>query len=301
MASPTPQPGIFAKGGTCSWFMEYAVDPSAPLGRVRQALSAVLEEQNGPHSVLAFGADLWRRLSPEPIPEKLRSFQPIGDPGGFFAPATQRDVLIWLNGDHHDLNFDRARAIHRHLSGVADLELEVTGFAYHENRDLIGFVDGTANPKDDEGKRAAALLPGGGGGSYVLTQKWVHDLSAFNDLSVPVQEAVVGRTKENDIELEGEAMPPDSHVSRTDVSEDGAAMKIYRRSAPFGAVGEHGLYFLAFACDIRRFQVQLERMYGVSGDDVHDRLIEFSKAVTGSYWYAPGVEQLKEALGAVKA
>ncbi len=300
MAFATPQPGIFAKGGTCSWFMEYTVFPSASSDRIRQALSGVVEDRNGPHRVVAFGADLWRRLCPDAIPEKLRSFQPIGDPGGFFAPATQRDILIWLHGDRHDLNFDRARAIHRRLSGVAELDLEVTGFAYHENRDIIGFVDGTANPKDDEGKRAAALLADGGG-SYVLTQKWVHDLDAFNDLSVPLQESVVGRTKEDDIELEGDSMPPDSHVSRTDVSENGTAMKIYRRSAPFGTVGEHGLYFLGFACDIRRFQVQLERMYGVYGDGVHDRLIEFSKAVTGAYWYAPGVEQIKKALAATKA
>ncbi len=301
MTLATPQPGLFTEGTAYSWFLEYTVDSNASLDRVRQALSGVVEEQNGPHWVVAFGADLWRRLYPDGGPEKLRSFEPVGKPDGFFAPATQRDILVWLHGDRHDLNFDRARATHRHLSGVAELDLEVTGFAYHENRDLIGFVDGTANPKDDEAKKAAALLPDANGGSYVLTQKWVHDLDAFNDLAVPLQEAVVGRTKEDDIELEGDSMPPDSHVSRTDVSENGTAMKIYRRSAPFGTVGEHGLYFLAFACDLRRFQVQLERMYGVHGDGVHDRLVEFSKAVTGSYWYAPGVKELKEALGAAKA
>ena len=88
-------------------------------------------------------------------------------------------------------------------------------------------------------------------------------------------------------------MPPDSHVSRTDVKVDGVAMKILRHSSPYGSAAEHGLYFVAFACEQRRFQIQLDRMFGVSGDGLHDQLVEYSHAVTGSYWFAPSAEELE--------
>ena len=88
-------------------------------------------------------------------------------------------------------------------------------------------------------------------------------------------------------------MPPDSHVSRTDVSLDGTALKIYRRSTPYGSVAEHGLHFVAFACDLVRFDVQLQHMFGVTGDGIHDRLIEYSRAVSGSYWYVPSLPDLQ--------
>ncbi len=145
-----------------------------------------------------------------------------------------------------------------------------------------------------------ALVPEGlpgAGGSFVLTQRWATDLEAFNALPVAKQEAVIGRTKADSIELEGEAMPHDSHVSRTDVTVDGVALRIFRRSVPYGDLNEHGLYFVAFACEQRRHQIQLEHMLGVSGDGLHDRLIEFSTPKTGSYFFAPGIEALSRALG----
>jgi putative iron-dependent peroxidase len=110
---------------------------------------------------------------------------------------------------------------------------------------------------------------------------------------------VIGRTKADSVELQGDAMPADSHVSRTDAKVDGVAMKIFRRSFPYGTVTRHGLYFLAFACDVERFDVQLRRMYGVSGDGLQDRLTGFSRAVTGAYWFAPAKEDLDAALAMV--
>jgi putative iron-dependent peroxidase len=136
----------------------------------------------------------------------------------------------------------------------------------------------------------------GAGGTFLLSQKWVHNLSDFNALSVGGQERVIGWTKPDSVELTGDAMPETSHVSRTDVKQDGVAFKIYRRSFPFGGASEHGLYFLAFSCDPIRFDVMLQRMYGVSGDNLSDKLINFSKAVTGSYWFAPTREDLEQAL-----
>ena len=136
-----------------------------------------------------------------------------------------------------------------------------------------------------------AGLPGPGG-AFVLSQKWVHDLEAFRALPVAEQERVIGRTRADSIELEGAAMPADSHVSRTDVKLDGVAQKIYRRSTPFGGVAEHGLYFLAFSCELSRFELQLRRMFGASEDGLCDRLTGFSRPTTGSYWFAPAEDAL---------
>ena len=129
----------------------------------------------------------------------------------------------------------------------------------------------------------------------MLSQQWVHNLPAFNGLSQSEQERVVGRTKPDSIELEGDAMPPTSHVSRADYKETGKALKIVRRSAPYGTVAVHGLYFLAFSCELYRFQVLLERLFGVSGDGVSDHLIRYSKPLTSSYWFAPSREALMQA------
>ena len=118
----------------------------------------------------------------------------------------------------------------------------------------------------------------------------------FHALAEADQERVIGRTKPDSVELEGEGMPADSHVSRTDLKQDGVAMKLYRRSAPIGSVDAHGLYFLGFACDPLRFEVILNSMFGASGAGAHDRLMEFSRATTGSFYFAPSENELQEFL-----
>ena len=143
----------------------------------------------------------------------------------------------------------------------------------------------------------------GAGGSYVISQRWQHDLTAFNQLSINAQEKVVGRTKVDDVELEGADMPVDSHVSRTDAKVDGKAMKIYRRSSPYMSSQldkklkpDHGLYFFAFTGEMQHFTVQLERMMGISSDGISDKLMKYSAAKTGSYWFMPSEIDLTNAL-----
>ena len=249
--------------------------------------------------VVAFGRRLWSVLAPHSVPSDLRNFETIHGVDGHVAPATQCDLWMWLQGDGEDENVARTLALHAALRNDFTLQLEQPGFTYFESRDLIDFEDGTANPKDDAARTEAAVVPHGpgAGGSIVLTQRWVHDLDKFTALDVAAQESVIGRTKAESIELAGEALAPDSHVARTDVKKDGVAMKIYRRSAPYATLARHGLYFLAFARARERHQIQLDRMYGVSGDGLHDRLIEFSRADTGSYLFAPGEHALAEAIG----
>ncbi len=299
-----PQRGIFQEDSRHHHFLEYLWPPDQPRGAIARALvearaAARTGRGNGPAVVGAFGPRLWAEIARPNIsgdrPEGLRDFAAIKGAGdGPAAPTTQRDLLFWIQGGGRDGVLDRALAIHRALGAAARLELDLTGFTYHDSRDLTGFIDGTANPKDAE-RREVALVPAGlpgAGGAFVLSQKWVHDLAAFRAQPVAEQEWVIGRTKADSIELEGAAMPADSHVSRSDVSLDGVAQKIYRRSTPFGGVAEHGLYFLAFARELSRFDVQLRRMFGASEDGLRDRLTEFSKPVTGSYWFAPSEDAL---------
>ncbi len=270
----SPQTGIFVEASTQHQFLEYSVEPGdsrEELCRaVAEALPGVGDPAGGaqPDLVIAFGPALWNVLAPGDAPGGFGPFEPVRGAEGYGIPSTQRDILIWIHGTRLDDSFDRALEVHRHLASVARLELDERGFTYHDSRDLTGFIDGTANPKG-EAARAAALVPEnepGAGGAFVLGQRWVHDLESFGALAVAEQERVIGRTKPDSVELEGEAMPADSHVSRTDVTEDGVALKIYRRSAPFGLVGEHGLYFLAFSCDPARFDVLLASMFGATGD-----------------------------------
>jgi putative iron-dependent peroxidase len=224
------------------------------------------------------------------------AFSPVEGPK-HQAPATQRDLFIWLADDAFANLFDRSRNVVDQLARAgATLADQTLGFDYHDSHDLIGFEDGTANPKGDARFEAGQIPAGepGAGGSYVITQKWLHDLDAFNALDVQAQEQVVGRTKLDSIELEGDAMPPTSHVSRTDLKIDGVAQKIFRRSMPYGDMRHHGLYFFAFACSLQRIQVQLESMYDVAGSGVYDHLLDYSKAVSGSYWFAPARADLEK-------
>ena len=304
MSADTPQRAIFDESARYHRFLEYRVTGEIERDRlvrsVATALRAARSSVDRPvRIVVAFGRRLWSALAPDSVPPDLRDFETIHGVDGHVAPATQCDLWIWLQGDGEDENVARTLALHAALRNDFTLQLEQPGFTYFESRDLIDFEDGTANPKDDAARTEAAVVPEGpgAGGCIVLTQRWVHDLGKFAALDVAEQEAVIGRTKAGSIELEGDALAPDSHVARTDVEKDGVAMKVYRRSAPYATIARHGLYFLAFARALERHRVQLDRMYGVSGDGLHDRLIEFSRADTGSYLFAPGERALAEAVG----
>ncbi|MEA1989869.1 MAG: Dyp-type peroxidase [Pseudomonadota bacterium] len=296
----TPQVGIFRENAQHMHFLEYRLT-SANLKEVKQALTKAIEniKPDDISLVVSFGKQAWQLLQPNWTPTSLENFVTINGQQGHTAPSTQTDLFFWIQGMDMGVVFDQAMQIHNHLQKITELTLEQQGFDYHHNLDLIGFEDGTANPKTDELKMEAAIIPAGQpgeGGSLVLSQKWVHDMTKWDTVPVHCQEAIVGRTKAENIELEGDAMPDDSHISRTDLKVDGVAMKIYRRSAPFGTVQEKGLMFLAFGCELIRFSSQLESMYGLTEDKKIDQLINYSKAVSGAYWFAPAEEDLRKVL-----
>lgn len=276
------QPAIFDRNSRQHLFLEFILRPGIDTGLLRQALGEVSGGNRGMVKlVLAFGPALCQRLD---IDVSFPDFSLDG-----VVPATQADMFLWLQGDHRGDLFDVAMQCRAKLDEFFSVQLEQDGFVYHDMRDLTGFVDGIGNPEGDNALKAALVPEGqpGAGGSFVFAQLWRHDLAEFNQLSVAEQENVFGRTKADAVEFDDERMPADAHVGRVDTDHDGVPQKIWRRSVPWGNSSQHGLYFLAFSCELERFDFLLRRMYGLTEDGIRDQLPRFSAPQTGSYWYAP--------------
>lgn len=294
---PASQAGLYREPGIHAHYLEYRLAGDKTNDDIKQALAQALIPVSDCYIAIALGAEAWDRLQPQWRPADLASFATVS--GKHTMPATQGDVFFWVHGEDRGEVMATILHVQQQLQNVAEVTLDISGFKNQASRDLTGFVDGTANPKEEK-RIAAAQIPAGqpgAGGCYVLSQKWQHNLASFQQLTVRQQEAVIGRTKEDDVELEGEAMPADSHVSRTDVKVDGVAMKIYRRSTPYyQSTDDKGLYFLCFASELRRIQIQLERMAGATEDGISDHLMQFSTPLTGSYWFMPAEADLLQLL-----
>jgi putative iron-dependent peroxidase len=296
------QPGIFGEGTSAHLHLEWTVHAGAKDDELRAALCAALglaEETvtvGGVNSVLGFGADLWTRLSPVQ-PAELGAFAEIGT-GARRAPATQRDVWLWIHGSSPDVVFDNGKDAAGALRSVADLRLEQFGFRYRDSRDITGFIDGTENPPTWDALDVALIPDGeaGANGSYAMTQRWIHDLDRFHALPVAEQEKVFGRSKPDSIEMDDDTKPASAHIARVVIEESGAELEIYRRSTPYFGIAERGLHFVAFAAERRRFDLMLARMFGASDDGGHDHLTDFTRPVTGSFWFVPSLDDLLAAV-----
>ena len=291
------QPGIFAQGTRSHYHLEFTVRDDAPTSDVRAAISRLGEPSvtvGGFNLVLGLGPALWDRLEPATPLAEFHDFTPIAGADQHDVPATQHDLWVWMHGTGPDLALDAARAVTDCLSPVAVLALEQPGFVYRDSRDLTGFIDGTANPPLQHAP-SVVVVPDdrpGGGGAFALTMRWVHNLEAFGRLSVEDQERVIGRTKLDSVELDDEAKPATAHIARVTIEEGGEELELYRRSVPYGTVAEHGLFFVAFAADPSRFDKMLARMFGTTDDRQHDRLTDFTRPVSGAYYFAPSLETL---------
>ncbi|KAF0785938.1 deferrochelatase/peroxidase YfeX [Salmonella enterica subsp. enterica serovar Worthington str. BCH-3008] len=231
------------------------------------------------------------RLSGGVGAEELKDFIPYGKG---LAPATQYDVLIHILSLRHDVNFSVAQAAMEAFGDCIDVKEEVHGFRWVEERDLSGFVDGTENPAGEETRREVAVIKDGvdAGGSYVFVQRWEHNLKQLNRMSIHDQEMMIGRTKEANEEIDGDARPATSHLSRVDLKEDGKGLKIVRQSLPYGtASGTHGLYFCAYCARLHNIEQQLLSMFGDT-DGKRDAMLRFTKPVTGGYYFAPSLDRL---------
>ncbi|WP_187685336.1 Dyp-type peroxidase [Nocardia wallacei] len=245
------------------------------------------------------GSAAWDRLYSGPRPAELHEFPGYRGPY-HAAPATPGDLLFHIRAESMDACFELAMVIGDRLRGAATIVDETVGFRYFEQRDLLGFVDGTENP-EGRAAEATALVgaedPDFTGGSYVIVQKYTHDLAAWNALSVEEQELVIGRTKQRDIELSDAEKPLNSHVAvNTVYDEDGTQRQILRANMPFGSVraGEFGTYYIAYAATPSVTERMLERMFLGSDEAAYDRILDFSTAITGTLFFTPTTEFLED-------
>jgi porphyrinogen peroxidase len=246
--------------------------------------------------VIGFGSDAWDRLFGQPRPADLHAFREFHS-GGRHAVSTPGDVLFHIRAKRMDLSFELATQIMASIGKAVSTVDEVQGFRYFDDRDLIGFVDGTENPR---GQAAAdAVLIGEedapfAGGSYVIVQKYLHDIDRWNELSTEEQEKIIGRTKLSDIELDDSVKPTSAHSALTTIVEDGKEIKILRDNMPFGRPGhgEFGTYFIGYSRSPRTIEQMLENMFVGRPHGNYDRLLDFSRAVTGNLFFVPSASFL---------
>ncbi|MEO8457410.1 MAG: Dyp-type peroxidase [Chloroflexota bacterium] len=297
----SPQFGIFAQGTHAHHYLEFDLRPGVS---VEQAIAAFRRlrapevASGGVNLVIAFRGELWREFAPGLAPASTEQFRAIAGADGHNAPATPHDVWIWISGSAPDETWRHARAAVLAVDDVAILAFEQPAFTYLDSRDLTGFIDGTENPPVRRAADVAIIPPGepGEGGSHVIAMRWVHDLDAFNRLPVAEQQNVFGRTKVDSIEMSDAEKPLTAHIARVTLEAAEGELEIFRRSVPYGTVGEYGLYFVAFSADPTRYDRMLARMFGTT-DRVRDRLTDFTRPVSGAYYFAPSYNALNQLAG----
>jgi porphyrinogen peroxidase len=241
--------------------------------------------------VMGVGSDAWDRLFGPPRPSELHPLREILA-GGRHAVSTPGDLLFHVRAHRMDLCFELAAQIMGRLGGAVSPVDEVHGFRYFDARDLIGFVDGTENPRGQaaiDGTLIGDEDPAFSGGSYVIVQKYLHDMTGWNTLSTEAQENIIGRKKLSDIELDDSVKPTSAHNALTTIEENGQEIKILRDNMPFGRAGqgEFGTYFIGYSRSPRTTEQMLVNMFVGRPPGNYDRLLDFSRAVTGTLFFVP--------------
>ncbi len=252
--------------------------------------------------IMGIGSDAWDRLFGAPRPMELHPFREIRADGRH-AVSTPGDLLFHIRAKRMDLCFEMATQIMARIGDAVSPVDEVQGFRYFDDRDLLGFVDGTENPRGEEVAEAVLIRdedPVFAGGSYVIVQKYLHDMAGWNALSTEAQEKIIGRMKLSDIELDDSVKPTSAHNALTTIVENGTQKQILRDNMPFGHAGsgEFGTYFIGYSRSPRTIEQMLENMFVGRPPGNYDRLLDFSRAVTGNLFFVPTatfLESLAEA------
>lgn len=303
---PVPQPVVspLTRAAICLVLCLQADADGAAVRDLAADLAALVrsvgfrDPQDGLCCVLGSGADAWDRLFGPPRPAELHPFREIRADARH-APATPGDLLFHIRAERMDLCFELASRIMVRLGDQVSAADEVHGFRYFDARDLLGFVDGTENPV---GQLAAdAVLIGAedaafAGGSYVIVQKYLHDLRGWNALPTETQERIVGRRKLSDIGLDDTVKPSYAHSALTTIEENGKEVKILRENMPFGRAGQAGFgtCFIGYSRSPRTIEQMLQNMFVGRPAGNYDRLLDFSRAVTGGLFFVPNADFLDD-------
>jgi porphyrinogen peroxidase len=301
-SAPVSQP-VSAPLSRAAIFLVVTINPGAESTTAVRSLCADLSAllravefrdiEAGLSCVIGIGSEAWDRLFGAPRPAELHPFREFRG-GPRHAVATPGDLLFHIRAKRMDLCFEVATQIMNRVGSAVTTVEEVHGFRYFDDRDLLGFVDGTENPRGQEvieavliGEEDAAFA----GGSYVITQKYLHDMEGWNALSTEAQENIIGRKKLNDIELDDAVKPTSAHNALTTITENGEERAILRDNMPFGQVGagEFGTYFIGYCRTPRITEQMIENMFVGRPPGNYDRLLDFSRAVTGTLFFVPSV------------
>jgi putative iron-dependent peroxidase len=303
----TAQPAIFKPMGKNQWYVHLSRTEGADLGKIKSVLRDVRADcaAKGINLVVGFGPTLLADLSND-VPDDFQPFVTIesGDGSGRQAKGTQEELLLWMTHDDKGLVWDAQYQARTALAGNMKVARETPTFIYGASLDMTGFIDGTGNPQGEAAERAAAVVPDGekgAGGSFINAQRWIHDLEAWNQMSIADQEKVFGRTKPDSTRLDPQE--PYSHLSHVELRDGETAdaskpkrNEITRRSTPYAFHdGTVGLYFMAFCKTQAPFRERLRAMYAADGG-VRDRLVDFSNPASGSFYFSPSVETLDSCL-----
>lgn len=303
----TPQPSVLNRNmGQHQWYVHLSRMDGADMGAIKAAIAQLRADcaAKNINLVVGFGPTLLADLTDD-VPSDFQpyeTFQSI-DGSGKEAKGTQEELLFWLNSEKKDEVWKAQWDAREALKGHMRVARETMTFIYGDSLDLSGFIDGTGNPEPERDVEVAIVPAGepGAGGSFIIAQRWVHDLEAFNLLPVEEQEKVFGRTKADSTRLK--VQPPTSHLSHVELREgktgDDTTPKrdeISRRSTPYAFHdGTVGLYFMAFCKNQAPLRERMRAMYGMDGQ-VRDRLTSYSNPASGSFYFAPSVETLDAAL-----
>lgn len=303
----TPQPSVLNRNmGQHQWYVHLSRMDGADIGAIKAAIAQLRADcaAKNINLVVGFGPSLLADLIDD-VPSDFQpyeTFQSI-DGSGKEAKGTQEELLFWLNSERKDEVWKAQWDAREALKGHMRVARETMTFIYGDSLDLSGFIDGTGNPEPERDVEVAIVPAGepGAGGSFIIAQRWVHDLEAFNLLPVEEQEKVFGRTKADSTRLK--VQPPTSHLSHVELREgktgDDTTPKrdeISRRSTPYAFHdGTVGLYFMAFCKSQAPLRERMRAMYGMDGQ-VRDRLTSYSNPASGSFYFAPSVETLDAAL-----
>ena len=307
MTGDTPQP-ILSQPTAAAIFLVLTINPGgetacrdvlADWAGLQRAVGFRAGPRRGLACTAGIASDAWDRLFAGPRPAELHPFRELSG-ARHHAPATPGDLLFHIRSDRMDLCFEFATHAMTRLGGAATVIDEVHGFRFFDERDLLGFVDGTENPSGRAAERAVLIDgqdPAFAGGSYVIVQKYLHDMRAWNALPVEEQEKVIGRTKLDDIELPDDVKPSNSHVAlNTITGPDGEERQIVRENMPFGSLekGESGTYFIGYAASPAVTEQMLANMFLGDPPGNTDRVLDFSTAITGGLFFVPAAEFLDD-------
>ena len=291
------QTAINGEHNPAALFMLIQISDSG-MAALKQQITAFYEKRhvltranpvNQVTTALAFSKEVWQKLHNN-VPANFPDMPVIT--GKHPLPAVPANLFVHITSKRPDLCYELAAALLDGWQGVKVLD-ERQGFRFHDYRDLTGFIDGIENPSEPSDQQSVTLLDASAGdcqgGSFVFAQRFVHDLTQWNQQTVDEQEKTIGRTKWEGMELADDVKPPTAHNARSNINHD-----IMRYSLPYASAGgEKGLFFLAYTNDLTVITTMIQRMYGLAEDGITDRLLDFTTAVGGNYFFAPPQDLLE--------